>query len=263
MDAHSPARFRDINSLEDLKRRLKEIRAITGGAPIGVKFAAGDVEADTAAALEAGADWITVDGLGGGTGAAPVHVKDHVGVPGFVGLYRARKFLEDHGVDDVQLIATGGFRTPDEMAKALALGADAVSIGTAALLAMAADAPLYADEYHRLGVEPGDGAIWHTGLDPTGIATQEPELEARLDLATAAERVFNFVQAMTMEIQILARACGKADVHDLEPEDMRALTLEASMITGIPLAGMDTALTPDAIAERVVALLGKDFLSRR
>ncbi|MGH9002804.1 MAG: glutamate synthase-related protein, partial [Acidimicrobiia bacterium] len=142
-------------------------------------------------------------------------------------------------------------------AKALALGADAVSIGTAALTAMGADAPRYADEYHKLGYEPGDSSIWHTGLDPTGIATQEPELEARLDLETAADRVFNFVQAMTMELQMLARACGKADVHDLEPEDMRALTLEASIITGIPLAGTDFVLTPDAIARRVAEILDK------
>jgi methylamine---glutamate N-methyltransferase subunit C len=152
---------------------------------------------------------------------------------------------------------SGGIKSGADAAKALALGADAVSIGTAALMAMAADAPRYAEEYRRLGVEPGDGSIWHTGLDPTGIATQEPELEARLDLAEAADRVFNFVQSMTMEIQILARACGKADVHDLEPEDMRALTLEASIITGIPLAGTDFVLTPDAIAERVAAILGK------
>jgi glutamate synthase domain-containing protein 2 len=157
----------------------------------------------------------------------------------------------------VQLIISGGIRDGADAAKALALGADAVSIGTAALLAMYAGADAHLDEFHRLGVEPGDGTIWHTGLDPAGIATQEPELEARLDLATAADHVFNFVSAMTMELQMLARACGKAEVHDLEPEDMRALTLEASMITGIPLAGMDTALTPDAIAERVAALLMK------
>jgi hypothetical protein len=97
--------------------------------------------------------------------------------------------------------------------------------------------------------------MMHTGRCPVGITTQDPELEARLILDDAADAVVNFVQAMTMELQMLARACGKADVHDLEPEDMRALTLEASMITGIPLAGTDFVLTPEAIAERVRTLL--------
>jgi hypothetical protein len=114
---------------------------------------------------------------------------------------------------------------------------------------------MYHEDYKKLGVEPGFCHHCHTGRCPVGVTTQDPELEARLKLDEAADRVFNFVSAMTMELQMIARACGKADVHHLEAEDMRALTLEASMITGIPLAGTDWVLTPDAIAERVAAIL--------
>jgi hypothetical protein len=114
---------------------------------------------------------------------------------------------------------------------------------------------MYREDYQKLGVEPGYCHHCHTGRCPVGVTTQDPELEARLKLDEAADRVFNFVTAMTMELQMMARACGKADVHHLEAEDMRALTLEASMITGVPLAGTDWVLTPEAIAEHVAAAL--------
>ena len=136
-----------------------------------------------------------------------------------------------------------------------------MSIGTAALIALGANAPMYVEEYHALGTSPATARSATPALDPVGITTQDPELEARLDLEQAADRVVNFLNAMTLEMQMLARACGKADVHDLEPEDMRALTLEASMITGIPLAGTDFVLTPDAIAERVAAIMTKGGLT--
>jgi methylamine---glutamate N-methyltransferase subunit C len=217
VDAHSPSRFRDINSLEDLKRRMQEIRSITGGAPIGVKFAAGDVEADTAAAVEAGADWITVDGLGGGTGAAPVHVKDHVGVPGFVGLYRAKKFLEDQGVDDVQIVATGGFRTPDEMAKALAMGADAVALATASLLAIGCQ------QYRAC----------HRGTCPVGIATQEAELRMRLDPEISAQRLFTYLTAATTMITDFCRITGRHRVGDLARTDLATLRPDVARRTDL------------------------------
>jgi glutamate synthase domain-containing protein 2 len=265
VDQRSPVRHPDFVGPDDLQIKIEELREATNWEkPIYVKMGASRVADDVKLAVKAGADVIVLDGLEGATGASPDILLDHTAIPTLCALVEAVQALKDlRMLGEVQLIISGGIKNGADAAKALALGADAVSIGTAALLAMYAGADAYLGEYHQLGVEPGDGTIWHTGHDPAGIATQDPELEARLDLDSAADHVFNFVSAMTMELQMLARACGKAEVHDLEPEDMRALTLEASMITGIPLAGMDTALTPDAIAERVVALLGKDFLSRR
>ena len=142
-----------------------------------------------------------------------------------------------------------------DAAKALAFGADAVSIGTAALIALNCNAPLYDEDYEALGTKPGFCHHCHTGRCPVGITTQDPELMARLDVDQAADRVFNFLQSMTMEMQMMARACGKNDVHDLEGEDMRALSLEASLITGIPLAGTDFTLRPADIAAAVAAEL--------
>jgi glutamate synthase domain-containing protein 2 len=137
----------------------------------------------------------------------------------------------------VQLIIAGGIRNGVDAAKAIALGADAIYIGTAALIALNCNRPIYLEDYHRLGTEPGFCHYCHTGRCPVGVTTQDPELMARLDVDEGAERVANLLQAMTLEIQMLARACGKADIHHLEPEDMRALTLEASMICGLPLVG--------------------------
>jgi len=137
----------------------------------------------------------------------------------------------------VQLIIAGGIHSGTAAAKALALGADAVYLGTAALIALNCNKPLYIDDYHKIGAEPYACHHCHTGRCPVGITTQDPELMQRLDIDAGAERVVNFFNAMTLEIQMLARSCGKSDVHDLEPEDLRALTLESSMITGIPLTG--------------------------
>ena len=206
-DVHSPAHFRDINSPADLARRVAEIKATSGGVPVGIKFAAGDVEADLAVAIEAGADWITLDGLGGGTGAAPVHVKDHVGLPSMFALIRARRWLDDHGVRDVQLIATGGFRTPDEMAKALALGADAVALATSSLMAIGCQ------QYRAC----------HRGTCPVGIATQDPVLRDRLDVAISATRLEAFLRGATAMIVDYTRVCGHTRIGDLARGDLVAL----------------------------------------
>ncbi|MCB1002697.1 MAG: nitrite reductase (NAD(P)H) small subunit [Acidimicrobiales bacterium] len=206
-DVHSPAHFPDINSVADLTRRVAEIKSVNGGRPVGIKFAAGHVEADLGAALEAGADWITVDGLGGGTGAAPTHVKDNVGLPSITGLHRARRFLDAEGATDVQLIATGGFRTPDEMAKALALGADAVALATTSLMAIGCQ------QYRAC----------HRGTCPVGIATQDPKLRDRLDVDTSAERLANFLVECTALMADFARVVGKTRLVDLDRSDLVSL----------------------------------------
>jgi glutamate synthase domain-containing protein 2 len=202
---------------------------------------------------------LVLDGMEGATGASPHVLLDHTGVPTLSALCEAVRALEDmKALGEVQVIVSGGIKNGVDAAKALALGADAVSIGTAALIALNCNAPLYVEDYEKLGVEPGFCHHCHTGRCPVGITTQDPELIERLDVDEAADRVFNFLQSMTMEMQMLARACGKNNVHDLEAEDMRALTLESSLITGIPLAGTDFVLTPDAIAARVAARLSGD-----
>ena len=206
-DVHSPAHFPDINSVADLARRVTEIKAMTGGTPVGIKFASGHVEADLAAALEAGADWITVDGLGGGTGAAPTHVKDNVGLPSITGIHRVRRWLDAEGVTDVQLVATGGFRTPDEMAKALALGADAVALATTSLMAIGCQ------QYRAC----------HRGTCPVGIATQDPVLRDRLDIEVSAQRLTNFLVQSTNLMADFARVVGKTRLADLDRHDLVAL----------------------------------------
>jgi nitrite reductase/ring-hydroxylating ferredoxin subunit len=217
-NVHSPAHFPDIPSARELTARVAEIKELTAGAPVGIKFVAGDVERDVAAALECGADYITIDGLGGGTGAAPVHVKDHVGIPSAFGLYRARRFLDDEGVADVQLVATGGFRTPDEMAKALALGADAVALATASLMAIGCQ------RYRAC----------HSGGCPVGIATQNPRLRGRLDVEESASRLTRFLNGATAMMVDYARICGRdslgalgrSDLATLDPELARRTDLE-------------------------------------
>ena len=214
---HSPAHFPDINSVADLRRRIDDIRVTAPGIPIGIKFAAGHVERDVAAALDAGADWITIDGLGGGTGAAPTHVKDHVGLPSPFAVYRARQFLDAQGVSDVQLIVTGGFRTPDEVAKGLALGADAVALATASLMAIGCQ------QYRAC----------HSGSCPVGIATQIQELRDRLDISTSAERLASFLRQTTAMVVDYARICGHDRVSALGHRDLATTHAELARATDL------------------------------
>ncbi|HTY54307.1 MAG TPA: FMN-binding glutamate synthase family protein [Candidatus Binataceae bacterium] len=239
VDQRSPARHPDFLGPDDMIIKIQELREATDWkVPIFVKMGATRVFDDVRIAAKAGADVVVVDGMEGGTGASPEICQEHTGVPTLAAVCEARAALEDIGMyGEVQIIIAGGIRGGVDAAKALALGADAVYIGTAALIALNCNKPLYIEDYEKLGTEPYHCHHCHTGRCPVGITTQDPELMKRLDIDQAAERVNNMLHSMELEMQMLARACGKANVHDLEPEDMRALTLEASMICGIPLVG--------------------------
>src|SRR6202165_1314462 len=244
VDQRSPVRHPDFIGPDDLQIKIEELREGTNWEkPIYGKLGASRVSDDVKLAVKAKADVIVVDGMEGGTGASPDVLLDHTGIPTLSAVTEAAQALADLKVlGEIQLVVSGGIKNGVDAAKALALGADAVSIGTAALIALNCNAPIFREDYQKLGVDPGYCHHCHTGRCPVGITTQDPELESRLKLDEAADRVFNFVQSMAMEMQMFARACGKSDVHHLEAEDMRALTLEASMITGIPLAGTETGL---------------------
>ncbi len=239
VDQRSPARHPDFLGPDDMIIKVEELREATDWqVPIFIKMGATRVFDDVKLAAKAGADVIVVDGMEGGTAASPAVLQEHTGIPTLAAVCEARAALEDCGLyGEVQLIIAGGIRDGIDAAKAIALGADAVYIGTAALIALNCNKPLYVEDYHKLGTEPRYCHHCHTGLCPVGITTQDPELMARLDIDEGAERVANFLQSMTLEIQMIARACGKSDVHHLEPEDMAALSLEASAICGLPLAG--------------------------
>jgi glutamate synthase domain-containing protein 2 len=239
VDQRSPVRHPDWTGPDDMVAKIEELREATDWeVPIYVKIGASRVADDVKLAAKAGCDVIVLDGAEGGTAASPDILMEHTGIPTLAAVVEARNALHEIGMDGVvQLVVSGGIRSGVDAAKALALGADAVSIGTAALIALNCNRPIYVEDYHALGTEPYACHHCHTGRCPVGIATQDPELIKRLDIDEAADRVVNFINSMTMEIQMLARACGKSNVHDLEPEDLRALTLEASFITGIPVVG--------------------------
>ncbi len=239
VDQRSPARHPDFLGPDDMILKIEELREATDWrVPIFVKMGATRTFDDVKLAAKCGADVIVVDGMEGGTAASPEILQDHTGIPTLAAIVEARRALEDIGMyGQVQLIAAGGIRSGVDVAKALALGADACYIGTAALIALNCNAPLYLEDYEALGTEPGACHHCHTGRCPVGVTTQDPELMARLPIDEAADRVANFLTAMTLEVQMLARACGKANIHDLDPDDLRALTIEAAAITGIPLVG--------------------------
>ena len=239
VDQRSPARHPDFLGPDDMIIKIEELREATDWQlPIFVKMGATRVYDDVKLAAKAGADVVVIDGMEGGTAASPEISQEHTGIPTLAAVCEARAALESMGLyGQVQIIIAGGIRHGPDAAKAMALGADAVYIGTAALIALNCNKPLYVEDYLALGAAPYHCHHCHTGRCPVGITTQDPELMKRLEIDAGAERVANLLQAMALEIQMLARACGKSNVHDLEPEDMRALTLEASMICDIPLAG--------------------------
>ena len=223
IDLHSHPRHGDIFGADDLCLKMDELRDITNNEiPIFIKLAAGRVWEDVKIAVKAGVDGIVIDGSEAGTGAAPVVAANNLGVPTLPALVQAVRSLEDMGVkQDISLIVSGGIKDGADVAKALALGADAVAIGTGAMIAMGCVVCLRC----------------HEGKCAFGIGTQDPELRKRLDIDAAAQRVANYIQAMTIEATILAKAAGKTKLSSLEREDLRSLTLESCAMTGIPLVG--------------------------
>jgi glutamate synthase domain-containing protein 2 len=241
IDQRSACRHPDWTGPDDLEIKIEELREITDWQkPIFVKVGASRPYFDTALAVKAGADVVVIDGMQGGTAATQDVFIENVGIPTLAAIRPAVRALQELGMHrKVQLIVSGGIRNGADVAKALALGADAVSIGTAALVALGDNDPAWQAEYEKLGSTAGAYDDWHEGRDPAGITTQDPELAARLDPELAGRRLANLLAVMTMEAQIIARACGKSHLHNLEPEDLVALTIEAAAMAGVPLAGTD------------------------
>ena len=240
IDQRSACRHPDWTGPDDLAIKIQELREITGWRkPVYVKVGAARPYYDTALAVKAGADVVVLDGMQGGTAATQDVFIEHVGIPTLAAVPEAVRALKEMQVHrtGVQLIAAGGIRSGADVAKAIALGADAVSIGTAALIALGDNNPALDPEYRSLGSAAGFWEDFHTGTDPAGITTQDPELSRRLDPVLAGRRLANYLQVLTLEVQTLARACGKSHVLNLEPEDLSALTVEAAAMAGVPLAG--------------------------
>ncbi len=239
IDQRSACRHPDWTGPDDLEIKILELREITNWEkPIYVKVGGARPYFDTTLAVKAGADVVVLDGMQGGTAATQDVFIEHVGQPTLACIRPAVQALQDLDMHrEVQLIVSGGIRSGADVAKVLALGADAVSIGTAALIALGDNDPRWEAEYNELGTTAGAYDDWHEGRDPAGITTQDPDLMARFDPITGGRRLSNYLKVMTLETQTIARACGKNHVHNLEPEDLCALTVEASAMSGVPLAG--------------------------
>ena len=250
VDQRSASRHPDWTGPDDLAIKIRELREITDWEkPIYVKVGATRVFHDVKLAVHSGADVVVVDGMQGGTAATQTVFIEHVGIPTLAAVRQAVDALEDLNMtDQVQLIVSGGIRSGADIAKALAMGADAVSIGQGMLFALGCNSSSYVQrgqhidaqaDYAALGTKPGYCHHCHTGRCPVGVTTQDALLEQRLEVETGARRVRNYLKTLTMELTTLARACGKQDVHHLEREDLVALTVEAAAMAGVPLAGTD------------------------
>jgi len=239
IDQRSACRHPDWTGPDDLEIKIEELREITDWEkPIYVKVGATRPYYDVALAVKSGADVVVLDGMQGGTAATQDVFIEHVGIPILSAIRPAVQALQDLGMHrKVQLIVSGGIRNGADVAKALALGADAVAIGTAALVALGDNDPHLEAEYNALGTTAGAYDDWHEGRDPAGITTQDPVLAARLDPVAAGRRLANYLAVLTLEAQTIARACGKSHLHNLEPEDLVALTIEAAAMARVPLAG--------------------------
>lgn len=241
IDQRSACRHPDWTGPDDLEIKILELREITGWrVPIYVKIGGTRPYFDTTLAVKSGADVVVLDGMQGGTAATQDVFIEHVGLPTLACIRPAVQALQDLGLHrEVQLVISGGVRTGADVAKALALGADAVAIGTAALVALGDNDPKWESEYQKLGTTAGAYDDWHEGQDPAGITTQIPELMARFDPIEGGRRLKNYLKVLTLEAQTIARACGHNRLHNLEPEDLCALTMEAAAMARVPLAGTD------------------------
>jgi methylamine---glutamate N-methyltransferase subunit C len=248
VDQRSACRHPDWTGPDDLVIKIRELRELTDWEkPIYVKMAATRVYNDVKLAVHAGADVVVIDGMQGGTAATQTVFIEHVGIPTLAAIRQAVDALEELRVrGTVQLVVSGGIRSGADVAKALALGADAVSIGQGVLVALGCNSHHYwqdgafhsaVADYAELGVAPGYCHHCHTGKCPVGVTTQDAALEKRLEPEVGARRVRNYFKTLTMELTAIARACGKQDVHHLEPEDLVALTVEAAAMARVPLAG--------------------------
>ena len=216
-DVISPSRFPGINTKEDLKELVTQLRNRSDGRPIGIKIAAGHIERDLEYCVYAQPDFITIDGRGGATGSSPLMIRDATSVPTIYALYRARKYL-DEVHSDISLVMTGGFRVSSDVAKAIAMGADAVAVASGALIAAACQ------QYRICG----------SGMCPVGIATQDEELRKRLHIETSAKRVANYLNVTLEELRTFARITGHENLHDLSVADLCTTSREISEYTNIP-----------------------------
>ncbi len=224
--AISPPTFSDLTSTDDFRRFADRVRELTGGIPVGFKLSANHIEEDIDFALAAGADYIILDGRGGGTGAAPLLFRDHISVPTIPALARARHHLDRCGVGrDVTLIITGGLRVPGDFVKALALGADGVALANSAMQAIGC-----------IGAR-----ICNSNNCPAGIATQRPELRARLNIERSAKQLDNFLRASVDLMNVMARACGHSHLNQFNRDDLATFDWSMASISGIPFSGLDTA----------------------
>ena len=241
IDQRSACRHPDWTGPDDLAIKIRELREITDWEkPVYIKIGASRPQYDVPLAVKAGADVVVLDGMQGGTAATQDVFIEHVGIPTLPAVRRAVEALQELDMHrKVQLVVSGGIRTGADVAKALALGADAVSIGSAAMVALGCNRPVHVEDYHAIGTEPGACHHCHTGRCPVGVTTQDADLEARLDPEQGARRLRNYLTVMVLELQTIARANGKSHVLNLEPEDLVALTVEAAAMAGVPLAGTD------------------------
>ncbi len=217
-DIISPSVYEEIQSKEDLKKVVSNLREESEGRPIGVKIAAGKIERDLEYCTYAEPDFITIDGRGGATGASPKIIRDATSVPTVYALYRARKYLDSEGIDNIDLVITGGLRVSSDFAKAIAMGADAIAVATAPIIAAACQ------QYRICG----------TGECPVGVATQDEELRANLKMELAAQRVANYFNVTLDELKTFARITGHSNLHDLSVDDLATFNSEISNYTNIP-----------------------------